>query len=52
MKQPELLLIDDEPALADFLAQAKTRLTYDPGGIVFEMRAPLPDPDFNEGGFP
>ena len=33
-------------------AQAKTRLIYDPGGIVFEMRAPLPDPDFNEGGFP
>ena len=30
MKQPQLLLIDDEPALADFVANAARETGYDP----------------------
>ncbi len=30
-------------------ARAQTRLTYDPAGVIFEMRAPLPEPEINEG---
>lgn len=29
-------------------AHAQTQLTYDPAGIVFEMRSPLPEPQFSE----
>ncbi len=32
-------------------AQAQTLLTYDPDGVVFEMRSPLPEPEINEGAF-
>ena len=30
MKQPELLLIDDEPALAEFVANAARECGFDP----------------------
>ena len=30
MKQPQLLLIDDEPALADFVASAAREIGFDP----------------------
>ncbi|MDP2358316.1 MAG: HWE histidine kinase domain-containing protein [Beijerinckiaceae bacterium] len=33
-------------------AHARTSLTYEPTGIVFEMQAPLPSPEINEGAFP
>ena len=33
-------------------AHAQTQMTYDPGGVIFEMTAPLPAPGANEGAFP
>jgi DNA-binding response OmpR family regulator len=42
MPQPRLLLIDDEPALADYLANAAPTCGFDP--IVTDR-----DPDFREG---
>lgn len=32
-------------------AQAETQLTYDPSGVIFEMRSPIPEPETNEGAF-
>jgi DNA-binding response OmpR family regulator len=49
MKQPQLLLIDDEPALAEFVANAARETGYDPvvtsddGAFRSRFRAGRPD---------
>ena len=49
MKQPQLLLIDDEPALADFVANAARETGFDPtvtsndAGFREEFQARRPD---------
>ena len=58
MKQPQLLLIDDEPALADFVASAAREIGFDPtitsNDEMFrtEFRANRPDAVAMDLGMP